>query len=196
MGPDCLCGHREVQDDSISLAEILGPMQVARLAVADKERVEGARAAAAHAYYSQFTFQPAINPKSKQLIRVCSSFFLENCLHLQTTSRTYLADLSVPWKCAVMSIGQLAPRDAALAEVCWRNLLTGQALLYNPCMLQGHYLKCTRSCLRYVGDRLAAWKRRYYPCARTVHSPVNRPSGGFPRKPIHCKTVCAGRQAG
>ena len=41
-----------------------------RLAVADKERVEGARAAAAHAYYSQFTFQPAINPKSKELIRV------------------------------------------------------------------------------------------------------------------------------
>ena len=46
-------------------------MQLARLAVADKERVEGARAAAAHAYYSQFTFQPAINSRSKQLKRVC-----------------------------------------------------------------------------------------------------------------------------
>ena len=45
-------------------------VQIARLAVADKERVEGSRAAAAHAYYSQFTFQPAINPKSKQLVRV------------------------------------------------------------------------------------------------------------------------------
>ena len=45
-------------------------LQIARLAVADKERVEGARAAAAHAYYSQFTFEPAINPKSKQLVRV------------------------------------------------------------------------------------------------------------------------------
>ena len=46
-------------------------VQIARLAVADKERVEGARAAAAHAYYSQFTFQPAINSRSKQLKRVC-----------------------------------------------------------------------------------------------------------------------------
>lgn len=45
-------------------------VQVARLAVADKERVEGARAAAAHAYYSQFTFQPVINERSKQLVRV------------------------------------------------------------------------------------------------------------------------------
>ena len=45
-------------------------VKVARLAVADKERVEGARAAAAHAYYSQFTFQPVINEKSKQLVRV------------------------------------------------------------------------------------------------------------------------------
>ena len=45
-------------------------VQIARLAVADKERVEGVRAAAAHAYYSQFTFQPAINSRSKQLIRV------------------------------------------------------------------------------------------------------------------------------
>ncbi len=45
-------------------------LQSVRLAVADKERVEGSRAAASHAYYSQFTFQPAINPRSKQLIRV------------------------------------------------------------------------------------------------------------------------------
>lgn len=45
-------------------------LQIARLAVADKERVESARAAAAHQYYSQFTFQPAINSKSKHLMRV------------------------------------------------------------------------------------------------------------------------------
>ena len=54
-------------------------VQVARLAVADKERVEGARAAAAHAYYSQFTFQPVINERSKQFIRVSALISLHRC---------------------------------------------------------------------------------------------------------------------
>ncbi len=63
-------------------------MQIARLAVADKERVEGARAAAAHAYYSQFTFEPAINPKSKQLVRV-SLTEAPDCVHSVMSLRTH-----------------------------------------------------------------------------------------------------------
>lgn len=45
-------------------------VQAERLAIADKERVESARAAAAHEYYSQFPFQPQINERSRQLVRV------------------------------------------------------------------------------------------------------------------------------
>ena len=58
------CAWDQLSSDAIVV------VQVARLAVADKERVEGARAAAAHVYYSQFTFQPVINERSKQLVRV------------------------------------------------------------------------------------------------------------------------------
>ncbi len=65
-------------------------MQIARLAVADKERVEGARAAAAHAYYSQFTFQPAINPKSKQLVRVSLAYSPDSVCSV--TPQTHMPD--------------------------------------------------------------------------------------------------------
>ena len=41
-----------------------------RLAVADAHRVAAARAAAGEEYYSQFTFQPEINSRSKRLYRV------------------------------------------------------------------------------------------------------------------------------
>ena len=44
--------------------------QAERLSVADKRRVEGARAGAAHDYYSQFPFQPAINERSRHLVKV------------------------------------------------------------------------------------------------------------------------------
>ncbi|BDA48748.1 hypothetical protein COCOBI_12-4300 [Coccomyxa sp. Obi] len=44
-------------------------IQAERLAVADKHRVEGARADAAHDYYSQFPFQPAINERSRRLVK-------------------------------------------------------------------------------------------------------------------------------
>ncbi|EIE27456.1 hypothetical protein COCSUDRAFT_39121 [Coccomyxa subellipsoidea C-169] len=40
-----------------------------RLAVTDKRRVEGARAGVAHDYYSQFSFQPAINERSRRLAK-------------------------------------------------------------------------------------------------------------------------------
>ncbi|KAK9917945.1 hypothetical protein WJX75_009986 [Coccomyxa subellipsoidea] len=43
--------------------------QAERLSVADKRRVEGARAGAAHDYYSQFPFQPAINERSRHLVK-------------------------------------------------------------------------------------------------------------------------------
>ncbi|CAL8463386.1 g2920 [Coccomyxa elongata] len=43
--------------------------QAERLAVADKHRVEGARAEAAHDYYSQFPFRPAINERSRRLVK-------------------------------------------------------------------------------------------------------------------------------
>lgn len=63
-------------------------VQVARLAVADKKRVEGARAAAAHVYYSQFTFQPVINERSKQLVRVSVLISLHGCcLYLTELNR-------------------------------------------------------------------------------------------------------------
>ncbi len=63
-----MCASRLLSNQARGLS---AAVQIVRLAVADKERVEGARAAAAHAYYSQFTFQPAINSRSKQLKRVC-----------------------------------------------------------------------------------------------------------------------------
>ena len=110
-------------------------MQVARLAVADKERVEGARAAAAHAYYSQFTFQPAINPKSKQLVRVSCDQVLEDSVHLQTISRSLPAHVS--------AFGSVV-HGGKPVEHCQ---LRWQMMFGDPCMLlssgvPGDCLKC------------------------------------------------------
>ena len=44
--------------------------QADRLAKGDKQRIESTRAAAAHAYYSSFTFQPCISERSRRLVRV------------------------------------------------------------------------------------------------------------------------------
>lgn len=41
-----------------------------RLAVEDARRVAASRAAAGDEYYSQFTYQPQINPRSKKLSKV------------------------------------------------------------------------------------------------------------------------------
>jgi hypothetical protein len=50
--------------------------RVERLACQDAQRVEAARAAQSHLYYSQFTFQPEINPRSRRIGRV-RCFFLQ-----------------------------------------------------------------------------------------------------------------------
>lgn len=57
-------------------------LQAERLAVADKHRVEGARDEAAHEYYSQFPFRPAINERSRRLVKVRSTSTTSNGLPL------------------------------------------------------------------------------------------------------------------
>ncbi len=52
--------------------------QAERLAVTDKRRVEGARAGVAHDYYSQFSFKPAINERSRRLAKVRTSLPLRS----------------------------------------------------------------------------------------------------------------------
>ena len=70
-----------------AMAEMAGqpsetPAQRAkRLAVADAARVSDARQAAADEYYSQYTFQPAINARSRRLAKVRCRLMHMHSLH-------------------------------------------------------------------------------------------------------------------
>jgi hypothetical protein len=63
---------------------------VERLACADKQRIDSARAAAAHAHYSGFSFQPRINERSRRIVRVrqpCSAVLRFACGEKMPQSR-------------------------------------------------------------------------------------------------------------
>ena len=52
-----------------------------RLAVYDAARVAAARQAAKDEYYAQYTFQPAINERSRRLAKVSSTTAATRMLH-------------------------------------------------------------------------------------------------------------------